>query len=81
MQRPARNADGTFKPSSESSHKLAKVHAISERAIREVWNRKSWANITRPLWTEAEVAADLVASEPLNCVPGCAKKRRVGRPK
>jgi len=82
IQRPPRNPDGTFQPSAESSHKLAAVHRISERAIRELWNRKSWANITRPLWTEAEVAADLAASEPLKYTTlEMAKHRKVGRPK
>eukprot|EP00961_Rhodomonas_salina_P234594 3170611-Rhodomonas_salina.1 len=81
LQRPSRNDDGTFKPSSEASHRLAAVHGVTERAIREIWNRRSWADITRLLCTDAEMAAASAASEPSKSAPGMAKLRRVGRPK
>eukprot|EP00961_Rhodomonas_salina_P106395 1432967-Rhodomonas_salina.1 len=81
LQRPPRNHDGTFKPSSTSSHRLAALHGVTERAIREVWNRNSWRKLTRPLWTEEEVLADLATLQPSMEAPGMVKQRRVGRPK
>lgn len=81
MQRPPRNYDGTFKPSSEASHKLAAAHGVTERSIREVWNCKSWINITRPLWTDAEVAAAFAPFGLSKSAGVVAKKRGVGRPK
>eukprot|EP00961_Rhodomonas_salina_P195466 2638874-Rhodomonas_salina.1 len=81
LQRPPRNDDGTFKPSSQTSHRLAAKHGVTERSIREIWNCKSWADITRPLWTDAEVAAVFANSVPGRGSTGMARQRRVGRPK
>eukprot|EP00961_Rhodomonas_salina_P298044 3937745-Rhodomonas_salina.2 len=81
MRRPSRNVDGVFEPSSGSSHRLAAMYGVSERSIREIWNRRCWANLTRPLMTDAEVAAKFGAKESSEDVHGLAKQRRVGRPK
>lgn len=61
--RPARNHDHqTYIPSKSISQTLSTRFSIGERSIRDIWNRRSWRDVTRPMWTIAEVAADPAAS-------------------
>eukprot|EP00287_Rhodomonas_sp_CCMP768_P013246 CAMPEP_0196746204 /NCGR_PEP_ID=MMETSP1091-20130531/64997_1 /TAXON_ID=302021 /ORGANISM="Rhodomonas sp., Strain CCMP768" /LENGTH=113 /DNA_ID=CAMNT_0042093131 /DNA_START=1 /DNA_END=342 /DNA_ORIENTATION=+ len=80
LQRPPRLEDGTFKPGARLSHKLAAAHGVSERQICEIWNRR--ISVTKPLWTDEEIAASHAnaqwGSERNEVLP---KRRGVGRPK
>eukprot|EP00961_Rhodomonas_salina_P200606 2706022-Rhodomonas_salina.1 len=80
--RPARSEDQTFVPATDLCHRLAKHYNVCDRAIRDVWSRRSWGSITRAMWTDAEVAADPSTCGALdsntNVVP--AKDRPRGRP-
>jgi hypothetical protein len=33
---------------------LADRHGITQRAIRDIWNLRTWADTTRPFWTLAD---------------------------
>jgi hypothetical protein len=33
---------------------LAKKYSVAPNTIRDIWNRRSWARVTQPLWTELE---------------------------
>lgn len=87
--RPARTTDGMFVPSTEWCKEVAKKFEVSDKTIREIWNRKSWSKVTRPLWTEAEVAAEQEAiSQTNDGISGhgdgeraIAKTRQPGRPR
>jgi len=82
--RPPRTASGVFIPSTASSRALAEKYNISDKTVRDIWNRKCWAKVTRPLWTDAETIAEGLQrasspSSPSSVVP--AKTRAPGRPK
>jgi len=84
--RPARKqGDQTYLPSSTISNSLASRFNVGERTIRDIWNRRSWREITRPLWTLSELAADPETSAMIqpsvlqSVVP--AQPRKPGRPK
>eukprot|EP00961_Rhodomonas_salina_P103696 1394795-Rhodomonas_salina.1 len=81
--RPRRSdKDGTFLASTESSKGLAATFDISDKTVREIWNRKSWAKTTRPLWTPAEVAStEEHAGMGGNDSLVIAQTRRPGRPR
>jgi len=77
-QRPQTNYDRSFRRSAQTSHKLAAKHEISERMIREIWNRSSWA-CARPLWCHAEVfEAPVLGLEEMHLKVWSPKKKTVG---
>lgn len=84
--RPARKeGDQTYVPSSTISYTLADRFNVGERTIRDIWNRRSWRDVTRPLWTLSELAADpatsgLMQKSVLEQVMP-AQPRKPGRPK
>ena len=61
---------------------VSKLFSVSSRVIRDIWNRKTWANATKQLWslesTSSEVSRNLV-NDPLDL--NFPETRRVGRPK
>mmetsp|Transcript_26540 Transcript_26540/g.62736 ORF Transcript_26540/g.62736 Transcript_26540/m.62736 type:complete len:281 (-) Transcript_26540:306-1148(-) len=86
--RPMRSElDGEFIKITVPSSTLAKLHNVSEKTIRELWNRRCWTSVTRPLWSEAELlaesqskaAAEASFSVAGNVIP--AKTRARGRPR
>eukprot|EP00286_Rhodomonas_abbreviata_P027966 CAMPEP_0181306268 /NCGR_PEP_ID=MMETSP1101-20121128/10203_1 /TAXON_ID=46948 /ORGANISM="Rhodomonas abbreviata, Strain Caron Lab Isolate" /LENGTH=156 /DNA_ID=CAMNT_0023412301 /DNA_START=157 /DNA_END=624 /DNA_ORIENTATION=- len=88
LERPRRSKeDKTYGPSALLSKALAERHDILERTVRNIWNRHSWADTTRPFWTEEEIAAELQSKSDNVTMPGAdgvvlpAKDRKRGRPK
>mmetsp|Transcript_13984 Transcript_13984/g.28924 ORF Transcript_13984/g.28924 Transcript_13984/m.28924 type:complete len:362 (+) Transcript_13984:427-1512(+) len=84
--RPLRfEQDQTFVPSPRTSRRLANQFRISDRAVRDIWNRRSWRDVTQQLWSLAEVAADPDAAPSVD--PSVlsqvrpAQVRRPGRPR
>eukprot|EP00961_Rhodomonas_salina_P281440 3802680-Rhodomonas_salina.2 len=82
--RPGRSEDDqTFVPSTRLSHAIANHFDIGDRTIRDIWNRRVWARVTMPFWTQAERASDPRTCSTLNAgekvVP--AKSRSQGRPR
>jgi hypothetical protein len=58
-RRPQRSeVDGTFVPCAELVRQLSQEYKVQARTIRDIWNRRSWGFVTRPLWTLAEIAGD-----------------------
>lgn len=41
------------------STEVANEYGVSPKTIRDVWNRKTWVKVTRPLWCPQEVASYL----------------------
>eukprot|EP00961_Rhodomonas_salina_P056783 762913-Rhodomonas_salina.1 len=82
-RRPKRSPDGTFLPSAKLCKELAEQYGAKIRAIRDIWNRKSWADLTLPLCTPAEVAADEAEKGTAQCSSDVSpvKIRPRGRPK
>eukprot|EP00961_Rhodomonas_salina_P036353 488722-Rhodomonas_salina.1 len=82
-QRPQRSEDGQFVPSTACSKALAKQFKIADKTIRDIWNRRSWAKVTRPLWTEAEILGAGIEANVCNDEASitAAKTRGPGRPK
>jgi hypothetical protein len=33
---------------------VAELYGVSPKTIRDVWNRKTWTQVTRPMWTAEE---------------------------
>ncbi|EKX34375.1 hypothetical protein GUITHDRAFT_119457 [Guillardia theta CCMP2712] len=33
---------------------LARKYGVTAKAIRDIWNRRTWWHVTQPLWTQAE---------------------------
>ncbi|EKX52976.1 hypothetical protein GUITHDRAFT_101427 [Guillardia theta CCMP2712] len=44
-----RNVESGF--ISVESNFLSKKYGVSAKTVRDIWNRKSWTEVTRPLWT------------------------------
>eukprot|EP00288_Rhodomonas_lens_P013287 CAMPEP_0177703196 /NCGR_PEP_ID=MMETSP0484_2-20121128/7543_1 /TAXON_ID=354590 /ORGANISM="Rhodomonas lens, Strain RHODO" /LENGTH=248 /DNA_ID=CAMNT_0019214535 /DNA_START=42 /DNA_END=788 /DNA_ORIENTATION=+ len=81
--RPMRSElDGTFVPCARLVRKLAGQFQVKERTVRDIWNRRSWSNVTRPLWTPSEVVAEFGAYQGdvnfMHVLPAQTRKR--GRP-
>jgi len=57
--RPARRKDNTFIPCAKFTRELAAQFDINERTVRDIWNRRTRREITRPAWTVEELMADL----------------------
>lgn len=85
--RPLRDEDGTFLPSTSRSKELADMYKVSDKTVRDIWNRRSWGKVTRPLWSEAEVAAvqsqerSLLSSSSQDKSIVLARTRAPGRPR
>jgi len=70
---------------------LAKQYNITMKAVRDVWNRRTWRETTRPYWTRdderkyyekvrcSRCKSDGVTSQASACA-ACAAPRRRGRP-
>eukprot|EP00961_Rhodomonas_salina_P099963 1344415-Rhodomonas_salina.2 len=53
--RPNRSElDGTFVPCAKLVRKLSDQFQVKERTVRDIWNRRSWSQVTRPLWNPSE---------------------------
>eukprot|EP00961_Rhodomonas_salina_P150808 2031049-Rhodomonas_salina.1 len=66
-RRPLRSeVDGTFVPCAKLCRELSKKYNVQARTIRDIWNRRSWGFVTRPLWTLAEIAAEQGIQDGLN---------------
>eukprot|EP00961_Rhodomonas_salina_P275197 3717765-Rhodomonas_salina.1 len=81
--RPMRSElDGTFVPCARLVRKLSSQFQVKERTVRDIWNRRSWSNVTRPLWTPSEVVAEFGAFQGdvnfMHVLPAQTRKR--GRP-
>eukprot|EP00288_Rhodomonas_lens_P014923 CAMPEP_0177698622 /NCGR_PEP_ID=MMETSP0484_2-20121128/5144_1 /TAXON_ID=354590 /ORGANISM="Rhodomonas lens, Strain RHODO" /LENGTH=230 /DNA_ID=CAMNT_0019209737 /DNA_START=18 /DNA_END=710 /DNA_ORIENTATION=+ len=82
--RPKRSElDGTFVPCAKLVRKLSMQFQVKERTVRDIWNRRSWSNVTRPLWTPSEIVAEFGAYKGVNptfmhVLPAQTRKR--GRP-
>lgn len=51
-----------------TSIEVAEQYGVSPKTVRDVWNRKTWVKVTRPLWAPAELEAYL--SESVRRGPG-----------
>jgi len=47
-------ADQVVRGSNRSSVPLAKTYGVSPKAIRDIWNRRTWGFATFLLWSEEE---------------------------
>eukprot|EP00286_Rhodomonas_abbreviata_P024815 CAMPEP_0181303136 /NCGR_PEP_ID=MMETSP1101-20121128/8385_1 /TAXON_ID=46948 /ORGANISM="Rhodomonas abbreviata, Strain Caron Lab Isolate" /LENGTH=251 /DNA_ID=CAMNT_0023408665 /DNA_START=59 /DNA_END=811 /DNA_ORIENTATION=- len=87
LQRPLRSTENKFYgPSALLSNALAAKYNLLERTVRNIWNRRSWTDTTRPLWTEEEIAAEMAAESHTETIPGAGevvpvKDRKRGRPR
>lgn len=79
--RPRRSQDGVFLPSTATSKELAKKFNIADKTVRDIWNRRSWAKVTRELWTDAEVKAEATGENATDGELVAAKTRQPGRPR
>lgn len=82
-RRPARSFEGTYVPCSQLTREICELFDVKERTVRDIWNRRSWAHITRPFCTTAEIAAEDSGSQPLinaGLIPA-AQIRKRGRPR
>lgn len=78
--RPARSPeDQTFVPATKLARKIARNLGIVDRTVRDIWDRRSWRNITRPLWSDAERAAEVLGEGDPSILPAQSRKR--GRPR
>ncbi|EKX44031.1 hypothetical protein GUITHDRAFT_110135 [Guillardia theta CCMP2712] len=50
----SRNSDSLFKTA--ESAVIARHFSISSKAVRDIWDRRTWAHVTMPLWTDEERA-------------------------
>eukprot|EP00961_Rhodomonas_salina_P104409 1405539-Rhodomonas_salina.1 len=77
---PRLTVERTFIPSTSLILELADKYKACDRTIRDIWNRRSWRDVTRPHWTPEEEASEL---EEANADPTIApvKMRKPGRPK
>eukprot|EP00960_Hanusia_phi_P014780 437846-Hanusia_phi.AAC.2 len=50
----SRNSDKLFKTA--ESTVIARHFGISSKAVRDIWDRRTWAHVTMPLWTDEEKA-------------------------
>eukprot|EP00961_Rhodomonas_salina_P272402 3681065-Rhodomonas_salina.2 len=41
-------------PSKTTSRELAARYKVSDKTIREIWGRRSWAKVTKPFWSDFE---------------------------
>jgi len=58
-ERPQRTEhERTFPVSTRHIKELAKRFCVQDRTVRDIWNRRSWVDVTRPAWTLEEIASD-----------------------
>jgi hypothetical protein len=50
------------------SAKLSKIYGVSAKTIRDIWNRKTWANATNHLWDQEPMFME-VSFHLQNCMP------------
>mmetsp|Transcript_30856 Transcript_30856/g.82713 ORF Transcript_30856/g.82713 Transcript_30856/m.82713 type:complete len:342 (-) Transcript_30856:1482-2507(-) len=53
-RRPRRDLNGGKPTRSQLTSRIALEHGVTAKTIRDIWNRRTWAKATRPLWTPAE---------------------------
>lgn len=66
--------------SSESPTIIGSKYKVSSRTVRDIWNRKAWARITRPDWTPGEVAASEESTNAKDAAVIPVQIRKRGRP-
>jgi len=61
MRSPDTTVDPDLKVVAGKSSMVAEMYGVSPKTIRDIWNRKTWTQVTRPAWTAEE--ADMHAQE------------------
>lgn len=85
-----RTADTTSDPALKAvagkSSMVAEMYGVSPKTIRDIWNRKTWAQVTRTMWTQEE-ADDYAVEQAQAKLPPAERlairaemKKRRGRP-
>mmetsp|Transcript_19614 Transcript_19614/g.48132 ORF Transcript_19614/g.48132 Transcript_19614/m.48132 type:complete len:592 (+) Transcript_19614:318-2093(+) len=54
MRSPTTTNDTTLQAVAGKSSMVAEMYGVSPKTIRDIWNRKTWAQVTRGLWTQEE---------------------------
>ena len=67
---------------------VSRIYGVSPKAVRDIWNKRTWRHATRALWTEADEfqhAKNLKAGSEGSLLRAATKKtpslRSVGRPR
>jgi len=57
------------------ANSLARRHGVVPRTVQDIWNLRTWAETTRPLWSSADFArAAKKASMKRECAPPAARR-------
>ena len=57
------------------ANRLARLHGVAPRTVRDIWNLRTWAEATRPLWSSADFArAAKKESMKRECAPPAAQR-------
>ncbi len=68
---------------------MSRIYGVSPKAVRDIWNKRTWRHATRTLWTEDDEmqhAKNLKAVDDISAQKAAAKQkspslRSVGRPR
>mmetsp|Transcript_27270 Transcript_27270/g.55701 ORF Transcript_27270/g.55701 Transcript_27270/m.55701 type:complete len:394 (-) Transcript_27270:118-1299(-) len=87
LKRPDRAVDrdgkNTFQATnSETATQLGLRYKVASKTIRDIWNRNTWVNVSRPFWNDAErvAAGDHVPGADVQGILA-AQRRKRGRPR
>eukprot|EP00284_Hemiselmis_tepida_P009890 CAMPEP_0174927966 /NCGR_PEP_ID=MMETSP1355-20121228/22666_1 /TAXON_ID=464990 /ORGANISM="Hemiselmis tepida, Strain CCMP443" /LENGTH=598 /DNA_ID=CAMNT_0016174105 /DNA_START=290 /DNA_END=2082 /DNA_ORIENTATION=- len=86
MMRSPETTTDEFKDVAGKSSMVAEMYRVSPKTIRDIWNRKTWTQVTRTSWT-AEEAEEYAQEQALAKLPPSERaalkddfKKRRGRP-
>lgn len=54
MRSPDTTSDPALQVVAGKSSMVAEMYSVSPKTIRDIWNRKTWTQVTRGMWTEKE---------------------------
>mmetsp|Transcript_23643 Transcript_23643/g.45919 ORF Transcript_23643/g.45919 Transcript_23643/m.45919 type:complete len:664 (-) Transcript_23643:236-2227(-) len=86
MRSPETTSDPALKAVAGKSSMVAEMYRVSPKTIRDIWNRKTWTQVTRASWTPEE-AEEYAQEQALAKLPPSERaalkdelKKRRGRP-
>jgi hypothetical protein len=68
------------------SAQVSKMYGVSPKAVRDIWNMRTWRHATKHLWTEQDCLREgdkplVTKPEQIHTIPNDLASRIVGRPK